>query len=318
MHVLEQKRLEQERLDSQRAAQQKAKVKQEPDAKGKAQEKKAPSSPWGNTAAKPAPAESSKLSLAQIQAEELRIANETREKERVEMSKPVWGNAAQSSAPPLAQIQQEESKLAKQNQLKSLLGVPTSAPVKTSTPGPASGWTVNQGDKVSLKDIMQEESVSSSQQTKVNANSWAALAGASQASMGLTSGAAPSQATKPVAKAPEKKVAVVTPTVVAPDVSSPRAVATAPKVSNPTSDLIEWAVNQLNKVKPNSNMNDLIQYCVTLESAVELRETFGLYLGSTPQVSSFASEFIKRKEALGFTNVGPGSTSDSKTKGKKK
>jgi hypothetical protein len=39
----------------------------------------------------------------------------------------------------------------------------------------------------------------------------------------------------------------------------------------------------------------LIQVCYSMQSAVDIREYLADYLGSTPQVSLFATEFIKRK-----------------------
>ena len=41
----------------------------------------------------------------------------------------------------------------------------------------------------------------------------------------------------------------------------------------------------------------LVQLCMALEDNSEIREYMRDYLGSTPQVSSFASEFLKRKSA---------------------
>jgi hypothetical protein len=61
----------------------------------------------------------------------------------------------------------------------------------------------------------------------------------------------------------------------------------------------------------------VLEYCATLQSAVELRETFSAYLGSTPQVSQFATEFLKRKEASGGAPVGvPATGSDKAAAGK--
>jgi hypothetical protein len=40
----------------------------------------------------------------------------------------------------------------------------------------------------------------------------------------------------------------------------------------------------------------LIQFCLILESPIEIREYLAEYLGSTPEVSLFATEFIRRKE----------------------
>lgn len=71
-------------------------------------------------------------------------------------------------------------------------------------------------------------------------------------------------------------------------------------VKNTGDSLTNWAVDQLKNLntKNKSSTDDLalIQFCQILESAVEIREYLAEYLGSTPEVSLFASEFIRRKE----------------------
>eukprot|EP00602_Paraphysomonas_sp_CaronLab_P005055 CAMPEP_0185032304 /NCGR_PEP_ID=MMETSP1103-20130426/20267_1 /TAXON_ID=36769 /ORGANISM="Paraphysomonas bandaiensis, Strain Caron Lab Isolate" /LENGTH=968 /DNA_ID=CAMNT_0027568149 /DNA_START=56 /DNA_END=2962 /DNA_ORIENTATION=+ len=67
-----------------------------------------------------------------------------------------------------------------------------------------------------------------------------------------------------------------------------------------SSDLVDWSVMQLKRLngENKSSTEDiaLIEFCLTLKSAVEIREYLADYLGSTPQVSQFATEFIRRKE----------------------
>jgi len=46
-----------------------------------------------------------------------------------------------------------------------------------------------------------------------------------------------------------------------------------------------------------SDDTTLMQFCMTLESAADVREYIREYMGSTPEVSAFASEFIKRRKA---------------------
>ena len=57
----------------------------------------------------------------------------------------------------------------------------------------------------------------------------------------------------------------------------------------------EWCTNQLLKIAGNGDLT-LVSFCLTIDSAAEIRETLAAYLGSTPQVSQFATEFIKKKE----------------------
>ena len=39
----------------------------------------------------------------------------------------------------------------------------------------------------------------------------------------------------------------------------------------------------------------LVQFCLTLTDSDEIRQYLTAYLGSTPQVNNFATEFIKKK-----------------------
>ena len=61
----------------------------------------------------------------------------------------------------------------------------------------------------------------------------------------------------------------------------------------------KWASAEMQKMKGNSDSNPLVSFCMTLSSNSEIREYMRDVLGSTPQVSSFASEFIRRKNKLG-------------------
>lgn len=87
------------------------------------------------------------------------------------------------------------------------------------------------------------------------------------------------------------------------DVAKGSAVGTSNKPSSrsdsalgavPTS-LAVWCAAEIKKLNGSDDLT-LIQFCYTLDSAVEIREYFAEYLGSTPQVSQFATEFIRRKE----------------------
>jgi hypothetical protein len=68
--------------------------------------------------------------------------------------------------------------------------------------------------------------------------------------------------------------------------------------SSSADGFLVWCEKQLKKLGHHA-MDDLslIQYCATLEDPGEIRETLAAYLGSTPKVSAFATEFIQRKKA---------------------
>ena len=85
-----------------------------------------------------------------------------------------------------------------------------------------------------------------------------------------------------------------------------------------------WCGEQLQKLTGSSDMT-LIHFCLSLSDPSEIRSYFSAYLGAKPEVSHFATEFIKRKHDLrhgggGHHNNGgakPGQAAAGR-KGKKK
>jgi len=51
------------------------------------------------------------------------------------------------------------------------------------------------------------------------------------------------------------------------------------------SEMAEWCTQQLRRLANNDDLT-LVQFCLTLESPVEVREYLAAYLGSTPQVTT--------------------------------
>jgi hypothetical protein len=94
--------------------------------------------------------------------------------------------------------------------------------------------------------------------------------------------------------------------------------ATAPssKPAKQTSDfgdnlspqLTEWCSSHMSKINGSTDLT-LVQYCAGLDSGIEIREIIAATLGSTPQVSQFATEFIRRKDL----QSAPTSTKNSKS-----
>ena len=56
-----------------------------------------------------------------------------------------------------------------------------------------------------------------------------------------------------------------------------------------------WCKTQLKKINGSDDIT-LIQFCMTLTDTSEIRQYLSMYLGSKPEVASFANEFIKRKQ----------------------
>lgn len=79
-------------------------------------------------------------------------------------------------------------------------------------------------------------------------------------------------------------------------------------------DMRKWCEGQVSKIGATMT---LIEFCYSLEDASDIREYLRDYLGSTPQVSAFASEFIARKAGkVGGDDFGP--DAGFQTAGKKK
>ncbi|CAN0302181.1 unnamed protein product, partial [Ectocarpus sp. 4 AP-2014] len=59
--------------------------------------------------------------------------------------------------------------------------------------------------------------------------------------------------------------------------------------------MASWASQQLKKMSGKDDLT-LLEFCMSLTDASEIRQYLAAYLGSTPEVSSFATEFLQRKQ----------------------
>mmetsp|Transcript_7748 Transcript_7748/g.11686 ORF Transcript_7748/g.11686 Transcript_7748/m.11686 type:complete len:912 (+) Transcript_7748:77-2812(+) len=69
-------------------------------------------------------------------------------------------------------------------------------------------------------------------------------------------------------------------------------------------DMANWAKSELKQLGGSQDIT-LLDFCMSVADASEVREVLAAYLGSTPKVSSFASNFLSRKAAA-KKNVGKG------------
>jgi len=256
---------------------------------------------WANQAA-PAP---SGPTLAEIQAKEAKLKEDQK---KAEISS------------------------ANANTLKSLLGLngPT-----TATPAPGvqggAGWKtepVKASTKPSLKDIMQSEvqqtTESNKEAPKSSSGSWAAKLGTG-----------PTFSDPNTSQATEERNSISSMINIKPKVQSSSSSSSSSTTitnnipvgdtwnktgdsksisprgnsnsgsknkddfggSGMTSEMADWCQAQLKKITGSDDMT-LALFCMSCESNVEIREYMASYLGSTPQVSAFATEFIKRKETI--------------------
>ncbi|POM70902.1 Hypothetical protein PHPALM_12603, partial [Phytophthora palmivora] len=75
--------------------------------------------------------------------------------------------------------------------------------------------------------------------------------------------------------------------------------------NNVSSEFMTWALKQLKMIDSNANVT-LLEYCASVEDPGEIREYLAAYLGSTPRVSAFATEFIQRKKTQHSGKKSPG------------
>jgi len=60
-------------------------------------------------------------------------------------------------------------------------------------------------------------------------------------------------------------------------------------------ELERWSREQMKKISGSDDLT-LVSFCMTLNDSSEIKQYLTAYLGSTPQVNNFASEFINRKD----------------------
>uniref|UniRef100_A0A7S3HRN5 GYF domain-containing protein n=1 Tax=Spumella elongata TaxID=89044 RepID=A0A7S3HRN5_9STRA len=336
--LLDQQRfmLEQERLQAANAAAQAAAAQPAP--------KPATVAPWANK--QPGPNRTREESLLAIQSEEKARADEEKKRqaaEQAKISKGWSGASGAASGPSLAEIQQQEEAARQRQaqaeasrtqqaapattnmsfQLKNLLGVKAAPAPAAASSGPAWGTAAAApvaatGSKGSLRDIMQQEEVSEGVSPVKGASasasaprkplSWAAKAG--------SSGPAIFTAPVPVAAAPAPRAAPKPVVAAAAPVAAAKPVAkTANKEKSDfggkemSKDMADWCATQLKRLKGSDDLT-LVQFCMSLDSAVEVREYLSEYLGSSPEITNFATDFIKYKEG-GRRAVGSDSSAPS-------
>mmetsp|Transcript_14153 Transcript_14153/g.12816 ORF Transcript_14153/g.12816 Transcript_14153/m.12816 type:complete len:916 (-) Transcript_14153:1415-4162(-) len=86
-----------------------------------------------------------------------------------------------------------------------------------------------------------------------------------------------------------------------------------PEFNDMPAELAEWCTVQIKRFSNSAEISTLLQFCYHIPSAGDIREYLSANLGSTPQVSQFATEFIRKREA----SLSNSNTINSKKKNKK-
>ena len=81
--------------------------------------------------------------------------------------------------------------------------------------------------------------------------------------------------------------------------------------------LEKWCKDQMYKLNGTDDLT-LVDFCMILTDSDEIGQYLTAYLGSTPQVNSFATEFIQRKGGTQKKNVEEWESTATIKKGKKK
>lgn len=199
-------------------------------------------------------------------------------------------------------------------QLKSLLGVQGKGTTATGI------WPAAQqsNSSLSLREIMEQEQASLASQSyqsessafsKAPVGSWAAKAMTGSPHPALNSSVKTTSRDPNYASSNQPKVSA--PKSSANLTESPKSLwtmenASQRSISNKSQssnddgmpkDIAEWCESQLKRINNAADIS-LLHVCFSLSSAGEIREYLSEILGSTPAVSLFATEFIKRKELV--------------------
>lgn len=81
--------------------------------------------------------------------------------------------------------------------------------------------------------------------------------------------------------------------------------------------LENWCKEQMQKINGSDDLT-LVSFCMTLDDASEVRQYLTTYLGGTPQVNNFATDFINKRGLGGPTKQEEWETPGSAKKGRKK
>jgi hypothetical protein len=256
------------------------------------------------------------------------------------------GQQAESNAveaPPLADEPVEMPPPPKSKKSQKQRNQPAAAPSSPAAPQkPVWGNGSSQVKRKGMAEIQQEEAriaaITASERKasgKSSTGGWANVASSKGGSTGWQGGAVkPGGAAAAVVPAPAPAAATqprAVPARVKP--SAPSRQASAPAAMQPqhrgsqqqkaaddfgaamSTSLESWCKDQMRKLNGSDDLT-LVSFCMTLNDPAEIRQYLTAYLGSTPQVSNFATDFIN-KRGLGKAQVDEWESTKPK-KGRKK
>lgn len=290
--------------------------------------KAAPVAPWANKV----PGANRNQDLTAIQNEEAAARETERRKAAAEQAKISKGWAAPAnngSALSLAEIQQQEEAQRQaaeaarvsaaaaapattnmSSQLKNLLGVKSvTAPATVST---GSAWgsvaaPAQSKSSASLRDIMEQETSTSGEAVQGASGTSAPAPARKGSSWAAKAGSTTFSAPEPVLIAPKRAV-VPAPAPIAQAAASSTVASVAPRAASKpapsnskekssfggkemSAEMTTWCAAQLKRINGSDDLT-LLHFCMSLDSAADIREYLSEYLGSSPAVSFFAHKDI--------------------------
>ena len=229
-----------------------------------------------------------------------------------------------------------------QSKKKSKAAVAPSPPIAETeskpAPPPESPWggAAQTAKKKSMSEIQKEEARAAAiaamqrESSRSSSSGWANVAASKGGTSGWTSGTARA-APAAVVTRPQVPQATASPRTTRKSVVDVAAanMQTAPQQTSTKSStaddfgakmspaLEKWCKEQMMKLNGTDDLT-LVSFCMSLDDPNEIRQYLAAYLGSSPSVNNFATEFINRKLGVKPAKEEWETTTTSKKKGKKK
>lgn len=251
--------------------------------------------------------------LREERLREERLREERLREERAEEEAKAAAAAAANQQPPKNGANESSA------QLKIMLGLGGSSALPKEEPvpppkaaAPAWGGAARPASRKSMSEIQQEEAqaaaVAAMSRQRTPGSGWANVAASRGGSTGWQ-GTSAAKATKPLTttttqSAPKAarsfSVHQHSAAPAAPTVQRSKSVS-APSESDPfgakmkmSDNMEQWCKDQMRRLNGTDDLT-LVAFCMTLTDPEEIRQYLTAYLGMSPAVNSFATEFINRK-----------------------
>merc|ERR1712192_75683 len=160
---------------------------------------------------------------------------------------------------------------------------------------------MGENKKKSMSEIQKEEARASAKVAKENASSqsgggWAGIAasGGTTAWTGTTAKATPAIVSSGPTASTTRRTSTASKSKPSSGNSTRETLEQFGADDKMTPDLENWCKQQMKKLNGSEDLT-LVAFCMTLSDPMEIKQYLTAYLGSTPQVNNFASEFINRK-----------------------